>query len=83
MPLVKKLRYTYGDNEDLQTRELRTLAITQAAEAGQPELVRSSYGIWHSLIHNLTSGLSMSFVNVSERFFRRAIFRQSQMSFGP
>ncbi|KAK7693088.1 hypothetical protein QCA50_002653 [Cerrena zonata] len=39
MPLVKKLGYNYEDNEDLQTRELRTLAITQAAEAGQPEVV--------------------------------------------
>ena len=37
MPLVNKLGYEYRDDDDAQTRELRTLAITQCAEAGQAE----------------------------------------------
>ncbi len=38
-PIVKRLGYEYSEAESVDTRELRTRAITQAALAGDKECV--------------------------------------------
>ncbi|KAA1467279.1 leucyl aminopeptidase [Dentipellis sp. KUC8613] len=39
-PLVKKLGYEYPESDDADTRQLRTRAIEQAAQAEDPEVVK-------------------------------------------
>ena len=43
VPLVRRLGYSYPENEDVSIKELRTKAIVQAAEAGDIEFVTPSY----------------------------------------
>ncbi|KAI0075828.1 hypothetical protein K474DRAFT_1663834 [Panus rudis PR-1116 ss-1] len=38
-PIVKRLGYDYPEDEDVDTKQLRTQAVGQAANAGQPDVV--------------------------------------------